>query len=125
MNLSSPLSTPSRVLAVDDDAMITGLVRKVIRKAGHDCETAVSTEQALALLSESSFDLVITDVNMGGLPGMDLLESARKLDPDLAVVMVSGIDDPITAESAFIVSLPNALVATWEPTRGQPVPAPA
>lgn len=98
---SSSSHAQARVLAVDDEPMIRDLVRKVVTKMGHVCETADSTEAALDVLGSDQFDLVVADINMSGRSGLDLLDSARMLDPDLAVVMVSGVDDPATAEMAL------------------------
>ncbi len=109
----------ARVLAVDDDPMITGLVRKIVQKAGHICETAESAEEALALLGETVFDLVITDVNMDKMSGLDLLEAATKDDPDLAVIMLSGINDPVTAEQALESGAFGYIVKPFEVTELQ------
>jgi two-component system KDP operon response regulator KdpE len=66
----------SRVLVADDEAAIRKVVRDALTKAGHDVETAVDGEEAGSLLESASFDLVITDLNM---PRMDGLELVRKI----------------------------------------------
>jgi diguanylate cyclase (GGDEF)-like protein/PAS domain S-box-containing protein len=98
---SPTVPAPARVLAVDDDGAMVVLLRRVVERMGHKCETVESGEAAVALLAEDTFDLIITDVNMAGLSGLDLLESAGRCDPDLASIVVSGVDDPGTAEAAL------------------------
>ncbi len=116
---SKPDLPRARVLAVDDDSMITGLVRKIVQKSGHECQTAASAEEALCLLRETKFDLLITDLNMDGLSGLDLLEAATRIDPDLAVVMLSGINDPVTAEQALDSGAFGYIVKPFEITELQ------
>ncbi len=94
-------SSPVHVLVVDDDRDMVGLMRRIVERMGHRCSTAGSGEDALKYLATDSFALLVTDINMDGLSGLGLLEAARSSDPDLAVVMVSGLGDPRTAETAL------------------------
>jgi two-component system, NtrC family, sensor kinase len=80
-----------RILVVDDD----DLVRNVFALALGDrypCETASSTDEALARMASESFALVISDVVMPGRSGIELLREITTRHPDTIVVMVSGID---------------------------------
>ncbi len=102
MNASSPVASGSaEVLVVDDDCDMVALMSRIVERVGHRCVTAGSGEAALEQLSSARFDLLVTDINMEGLSGLDLLEAARRVDPDLAVMVVSGVDDPGTAETAL------------------------
>lgn len=92
---------PADVLVVDDDGDMVLLIRRIVERMGHRCVTAGSGEEAVAELSASRFDLVVTDINMGGLSGLELLKAAQVRDPDVAVVVASGVDDPRTAETAL------------------------
>jgi two-component system KDP operon response regulator KdpE len=67
----------SRVLVADDEAAIRKVVRDALTKAGHDVETAVDGEEAGSLLESASFDLVITDLNMPRLDGLELVRKIR------------------------------------------------
>ena len=62
---------PSRVMVVDDDAETLALLREVIAKEGHDVETAEDAETALVRLGEWQPELVITDIHMPGMDGLD------------------------------------------------------
>lgn len=96
---STPIS--ARVLVVDDDGDMVTLIRRIVERLGHQCVTVRSGELAVEELSGGRFDLLVTDINMDGLSGLDLLEAASGLDPDLAVIVVSGIADAGTAEAAL------------------------
>jgi two-component system KDP operon response regulator KdpE len=67
----------SRVLVADDDAAIRKVVRDALMKTGHDGETAVDGEEAQALLEAGKFDLVITDLNMPRVDGLELVRRIR------------------------------------------------
>lgn len=99
--LSADAPVRARVLAVDDDSAFVGMVQRVVERLGHDCETSQSAESAIDRLAVERFDLVITDVNMPGLSGLELLEAANTRDSDTAVIILSGIHDPMTAEAAL------------------------
>jgi diguanylate cyclase (GGDEF)-like protein/PAS domain S-box-containing protein len=70
-------------------------------------------------LSTDRFDLLITDVAMNGLSGLELLDAARGRDGDLAVVVVSGVDDPRTAEAALSGGAFGYVVKPFEVTELQ------
>lgn len=89
------------VLVVDDDRTMLRVITRILEQMGHRCTAVESAEDAMRSLAERRVDLVITDVNMAGLSGLELVELARRADPDVAVVVVSGVDDVGTAESAL------------------------
>jgi DNA-binding NtrC family response regulator len=78
-----------RVLVVDDEKAMRFAIRGLLAKEGYEVETAASGAEALGLLETGSFHLVVTDLSMDGMTGMQLLERARRLDPDLAVIMIT------------------------------------
>ncbi len=91
--------TKARILIVDDESSIRGLLTSILEEK-YSCEGAESAEAALALLAIEPFDLVISDINMPGMSGIDLVARMRESDPDTVVLMISGnqtIDSPIGA----------------------------
>src|SRR5581483_1928099 len=78
-----------RVLIVDDEKAMVLAVNGLFTKEGYHVETARSGEEAVRLLEAGSFHVVVTDLSMDGLSGMQVLERARALDPDVAVVMIT------------------------------------
>lgn len=77
------------ILIIDDDEQVRSLLREILSD-GNDCVLAGSAEDALALLSTKSFNLVISDINMGGISGLELIPRVLEQTPDTVVVMISG-----------------------------------
>ena len=78
-----------RVLVVDDEKAMVLALKGLLAKEGYHVETAGSGEEALRRIETGSFHVVITDLSMNGVGGMQVLEHARRVDPDLAVVMIT------------------------------------
>jgi diguanylate cyclase (GGDEF)-like protein len=81
-----------RVLIIDDEEQIRNLLIDVLGTS-YQCSDAGSAEEALAALAETTFDLVISDIDMGGMSGLELVPRVHSLSPDTVVVMVSGNQD--------------------------------
>ena len=96
-----------KILIVDDDQNQRTILQRILKKESYDCITASSGQQALQLLEEYPFDLVISDMRMGKISGRDLLKSIRKQWPQLPVLIVTAfaeLQDAIrlvTHEGAF------------------------
>jgi putative two-component system response regulator len=88
------------VLVVDDDSAIRHMIARILERAGHTCYEASDPTQALSLSDAHPIALVMCDVNMPGGSGLDLVRALRKHHPEIAVLMVSGMDDPRTAAMA-------------------------
>src|ERR1051325_7747725 len=81
-----------RVLIIDDEVQIRHLLVDVLGNT-YDCSDAGSAEEALAALAEHTFDLVISDIDMGAMSGLELVPHVHSLSPDTVVVMISGNQD--------------------------------
>ena len=81
---------PVRVLVVDDEELIRALLTELFTAEGYEVTTAVDGEQALELLETERFDLVLTDLIMPGLDGVEVLQRAKRVDADRPVVVMSG-----------------------------------
>ncbi len=80
------------VLVVDDEATVRETICDLF--AGeHFCQAAESAEEALTWLQAERFDLVLTDISMPGMSGIELLGQLRQSQPDTPVIVISGIDD--------------------------------
>jgi two-component system nitrogen regulation response regulator GlnG len=85
---------PARVLIADDEPSIRFVLRETLESAGHDVSDVSNGDDALRLLTEASFDLAFFDIRMPGASGLDLLERARTVGSDVAIVI-------ITAQNTF------------------------
>jgi two-component system, NtrC family, response regulator PilR len=89
-----------RVLVVDDDPVQTRVLIRVLERDGYDCSPATSLADALALLSDDQFDLVLTDLRLAGADGLDLVRHVRDHHPGVASIVVTGMIDPEIGEQA-------------------------
>lgn len=80
------------VLLVDDERFARTVYSDYLRAAGYDVEVAADAEAALGILSRRRFDVLLTDVILPGSSGLDLLSSAKQLDPNLEVVVITALD---------------------------------
>jgi DNA-binding NtrC family response regulator len=78
------------ILIVDDDYASRLLISKILEKEKYEIVQASNGFDALTLLRKKSFDLVISDLRMDGMNGIELLQKARQIDPTLAVIILTG-----------------------------------
>ena len=80
----------ARILVVDDERGVRTFCSDLLRRAGHQVETADSGPAALTLLAEQEFDVVLADINMPRMDGIDLCHRARQERPDQIVILITG-----------------------------------
>jgi putative nucleotidyltransferase with HDIG domain len=86
-----------RILIVDDEQEITEILADLLSE-NHECHKAGSAEQALLQLQDMEFELVISDITMAGMTGLEMIPHVKSHSPDTVVVMISGMQ---TVESAI------------------------
>jgi response regulator RpfG family c-di-GMP phosphodiesterase len=84
-------SADMNVLLVDDHAPVLRFLAAAFKRQGCLVSTASSAEEALDLISERGFDLVVSDIKMPGLSGLDLLRTVKGQQPDTPVVLITGM----------------------------------
>ena len=90
---------PERLLIVDDEPDMLKLLSMIIReKTPYEAVTTNNPQEALEFAKKGGFDLVITDLKMPGLDGMDLLDAVKKVDEDIPVIIITAYG---TVESAM------------------------
>src|SRR5438093_11960504 len=80
----------SWILVVEDEDYIRTLVEAMLRKVGYDVVLAGSGKEAVELCQEKTFDLVITDLSMPDMDGLELIRSLRRSHGDLPILAISG-----------------------------------
>lgn len=83
-------NTDATVLVVDDEGAIRYSVTKTLERVGYQVVTASSGEEALEILAAQNFDLVLTDIRMPGISGVDLLARIKEQSPDGVVILMTG-----------------------------------
>ena len=89
------------LLVVDDDPATAALLVAMLEPEGYRCAIASDADEAMAMLDDDEFAVALIDILMPGTTGLELVERALDVHPFLAVVMVTGIDDPEIAELAL------------------------
>src|SRR5262245_22926881 len=90
-----------RIMGVDDDERGAGIFHDKLEHSGYQGQTAASAEEALGQRKKSEPAIVITDLRMPGMSGLDLLERVREHMPGTEVIVVTGHEDLNTAVSAM------------------------
>ena len=94
------MSTRGRILIVDDEEQMRDLLVKVLEKSGYQVSASAEGSQALAMLEREPADLVVTDVRMPGMGGMEALRAIKELNPDIVVIIMTAfgsIDQAVQA----------------------------
>ena len=81
---------------MDDTPGIRAFVSEALRTLGYDVTTAADANEALALIAHTPFHLVLCDLRLPGVRGLELVERLRRLDPNVALIILTGVpsDDP-------------------------------
>jgi response regulator RpfG family c-di-GMP phosphodiesterase len=90
-----------RVLLVDDEEAIRLSLSMFLTRSGYEVETASSALQALEMLDAGRFSLMLSDIRMPGMTGVELVPKALASNPDLAIVMLTAVNDAPTATEAL------------------------
>jgi len=117
----------SRILVIDDEAAIRDSLRMTLEYAGYDFSGAATGQEGLALAERDAPDLVLLDIKMPGMDGMDVLTRLRSMNESIPVVMISGhgttatavdaikrgaidfLDKPFESTDRLLVTISNAL----------------
>lgn len=107
----------ANVLVCDDERSIRELLEIALKKEGHKVETVSSGELALRKMEGARYDVIVTDIKMPKIDGIEVLKQAHRLSPESAVVLITAAGDFDSAVQAvkagafdYIQKTPNALV---------------
>jgi DNA-binding NtrC family response regulator len=89
-----------RILVVDDEEHVRILFSRVLQKDGYEVDCAASGSEAIEKLANDSFDLVVTDLKMDGIDGLDLIKKGKTMNQALPFILISGYGTAQTAVSA-------------------------
>lgn len=113
---SPDLEAMPRLLLVDDDADVLEFYRTVLRKNDYRIETACDGKEAIELVKKIPFDMIVSDVSMPGMDGIQLLRTVRESDVDVPVVFVTGGPSLDTAVKAIEYGALRYLTKPVEPS---------
>lgn len=80
----------ARVLVIDDDEVLRDLICRRLERLGINPDRAVDGSEGISLLTERSYDLIVTDIFMPGANGLDVLKASKEKDPQIQVIVITG-----------------------------------
>ena len=92
---------PVRVLIAEDDRAFRALLAETLQQPGREIRLAANGREALEALKETPYDLLITDIRMPEMGGMELLKEAKRLCPNILVIIITGYASLETAIQAL------------------------
>lgn len=100
-----------KILSVDDEKPIRELIAQFLGMSGFKCFIASNAEEAKSILrNQKDIGLIISDIKMPGESGLDLIRYVRKEYPDVATVMITGVNDLLVAEEALSIGVYDYIV---------------
>lgn len=108
---------PHKILVVDDDADIRDLVSTKLESSGYDVETAGDGVKGLELASRNSYSLIISDVMMPGMSGVDMVRMMRSATPPVSipVILLTAKNQERDIESGFAAGITDYVVKPFSP----------
>ena len=108
--------TDARILVADDDEALCHALHRYLSSLGYDVKTANSGASVLECLKATEVTLLVMDLAMPGMSGVDVVPKALELDPELTVIMLSGVDDALTAAKCMQLGATDYLTKPIELT---------
>jgi DNA-binding NtrC family response regulator len=93
-------AAPCRLLVIDDEAIVGKRLKQIFNKAGFTVEAFTDPVAAMQAMTDSPFDIVITDLKMEPMDGMEVLKRAKTINPACRVIVITGYASIETAEMA-------------------------
>jgi len=95
------MSENARILVVDDEKIVCDMSRVFLTSDGYEVTTFTDSKEARAALETETFDVIITDLKMKEVDGIELLEFAKEKNPDTKVIVLTAFGTLETAVEAF------------------------
>lgn len=94
-------SEPLKILILDDEPKMGKILSRVLAREGHNAQSCTAPAEALTMMSGEPFDLLLTDLKMPGMSGLEVMERARAILPDMQVIMMTAYGTVETAIEAM------------------------
>jgi DNA-binding NtrC family response regulator len=103
------------ILVVDDDRQVLELLKLMLQREGVVVHCVESGEEALEKITERTFSLMITDLNMPGLDGLELSRKGREIAPQMPIIMNTGDISPKITRQAMEIGISKILAKPFHP----------
>lgn len=95
------MGSNTSILILDDEPIVSKRLKPSLEKKGYEVETFTESEEAMNRIKERSFDIVITDLKMEGVSGMEFLTEVKDRSPRTEVIVITGFATMETAKESF------------------------
>ena len=86
-----------RILVVDDEPKLCHLIEELLKLEGYRVDVSISNMEALQMIKKNKYQMLITDLKMPGIDGLELIQKARELNPEIRTIMITGSETVETA----------------------------
>jgi putative nucleotidyltransferase with HDIG domain len=111
---AEPATTQTRILIMDDEESVCRSIGSFLTSLGYSVSAVTSGAAALGLLASEPFDCFLVDIRLPGMTGLEVMPRARALDPDIAMVVLTAVNDAPTARDALNLGAADYLVKPVE-----------
>ncbi len=106
-----------RVLFVDDEEAFANTMATFLSSHGFEVETAFEAKNAIALAASKNYQIIVTDINMPGMDGIELIRTIREISPDQRIIVFTGFPSHESQEEAYKLGVLNYLVKPFSTER--------
>lgn len=103
------------VLVVDDEQIVLKSCERILAPEGYDVSTSTSARQALSMLQGKDYDLVITDIKMPEMDGLEFIRQVRAKDPEMSIVLITGYPSQESIKEALAMRIIDYLPKPFSP----------
>src|SRR5512142_111352 len=104
----------SKILVVDDEQSLRDFLAIMLKKEGHDVVTAENGTHALKAVQAEIFDLIISDVKMPGIDGIEVLKNVKEVSPETVVIMITAYATAETAVEAMKLGASDYIIKPFK-----------
>src|SRR5208282_3727700 len=104
------------VLVVDDEKIILKSCERILTPEGYEVNTASSADEAISLLAQNTYDLIITDLKLPGMSGLEFMKHVRAKDPHINIVVITGYPSQDSLKESLDLRIIDYLPKPFSPT---------
>jgi DNA-binding NtrC family response regulator len=90
-----------RIMVLDDEPIVCKRLKPALEKQGHEVDAFTQSSEAMEQIKQVNYDIIITDLKMKGVDGMQLLSEAKSRSPETEVIVITGFATMETAKESF------------------------
>lgn len=104
------------IIVVDDEQIILKSCKKILSSEGYEVDTFASAAEALAVFNNKQYDLIITDLKMPGIDGIEFMRQVRKTNPDINIIVITGYPSQESIKEALSLRIIDYLPKPFTPS---------